>query len=225
VIVPGGEIPDTYVAPPARRAAGDMAPAAVLPTGEIPDDYVAPQATREIVRDPPVRETSTPATRSGSATPSNGVANVVRQPASIAEPLGAARGAASPPSGAARAPSAAGGAVVPTRAVEVSGVESALQQYARGYGRLDASAVKIVYPGVNEQALARAFSDLESQDFSFENCDIDIAGQTATASCRGNARYVVKVGSHETRTEPRTWKFDLMREGESWKIAAAETRR
>ena len=91
------------------------------------------------------------------------------------------------------------------------------------FAAVDARAARAIWPTVDEPALARAFADLESQNVSFDRCDIEVDGSTATASCRGKQSYVGKVGS--PRSESRTWKFDLRRDGDSWKIAKAETRR
>jgi hypothetical protein len=78
---------------------------------------------------------------------------------------------------------------------------------------------------VDQRALARAFDSLASQSVSFDDCQIDVQGVTANASCRGRASYVGKVGSSTPRSEPRTWRFELKREGDTWKIEHAEARR
>jgi hypothetical protein len=106
-----------------------------------------------------------------------------------------------------------------------SRVADVLRRYARAYGALDANAARDVWPSVDQRALARAFESLRSQELSLQDCEIDVQGATANASCRGQAQYVGKVGSGEPRIEPRTWRFELRREGEAWKIANAEARR
>jgi len=106
-----------------------------------------------------------------------------------------------------------------------SRVADVLRRYARAYGALDANAARDVWPSVDQRALARAFESLRSQELSLQDCEIDVHGPTANASCRGQAQYVGKVGSGEPRIEPRTWRFELRREGEAWKIANAEARR
>jgi hypothetical protein len=106
-----------------------------------------------------------------------------------------------------------------------SRVADVLRRYARAYGALDASAARDVWPSVDQRALARAFGSLRSQELSLQECEIDVHGTSANASCRGQAQYVGKVGSGEPRIESRTWHFELRREGEAWKIANAETRR
>jgi len=106
-----------------------------------------------------------------------------------------------------------------------SRVTQALNQYARAYGQLDASAARAVWPTVDERALARAFAGLESQTLSFEACDVNVHGITATASCRGRASYVGKVGNRERRTEARDWTFELRDTADGWKIQSAQAKR
>ena len=120
------------------------------------------------------------------------------------------------------APPTAAPPPVPTDETRVADV---LQQYVRAYEQLNARAAREVWPTVDERALARAFDGLVSQRFSFDDCQIDVRGVTANATCRGEARYVGKVGSGELRAEPRAWRFELRRDGEAWKIATAEARR
>lgn len=184
----------------------------IRPVGEVPDDYVAEaaavRASNDTVADTPrsadvtrapvpqrVPPTPIPAPASNAANVSNAVADSV-VPASVV-----------------------------TSPADTSRVEEVLRRYARAYDSLDASAARAVWPSVNEKALARAFQDLSSQNVQFDNCDIDIRGAVANASCSGAASYVVKVGSREPRTEPRLWRFELRRDGDAWKIENAETRR
>jgi hypothetical protein len=163
--------------------------------GETPDDFVFVP--------PPPPAPSRPAVR--TAAPAAGGRPLVASPAAAASALSAI-----------------------TRP-EVSGdqtrVAAVLNQYARAYGQLDAGAAREVWPTVNERALARAFAGLASQDVAFDDCQIDVIGTRANASCRGQASYVGKIGSGEQRTEARTWRFELRRDGEAWKIENAEARR
>jgi hypothetical protein len=200
------------------------------PIGEIPDDYVAPSAV-PAVRDilPPATQSSLPSPPPLSAPGPRNVPSASASPSTATPSALAASaligGSAGPPSGvAATAASPLAAAAVPPR-VDEHGVTQALNQYARAYGRLDAGAARAVWPSVDERALARAFAGLESQNVSFDSCDIDVRGTTANASCRGQASYVGKVGAREPRTEPRQWRFELRRDGEAWKIESAEARR
>ena len=222
-----GETPDSYVAPPVNRLASNAVPTPPSPNGEVSDDYVAPRRASNDARDASVVATG----RAG--TPSS-IANVVRQPAPAVETLGSSTRTSSPlaapavsPAPAPPAAGAAAAVIVPA-VNESSRVRSVLDQWASAYGRLDASAVRAVWPSVDERALARAFSDLSSQRVSFDKCDIDIdsqsGGSSARASCYGKASYVGKVGSQQ-RTESRTVKFELKRDGDAWKIHKAQTGR
>jgi hypothetical protein len=104
-------------------------------------------------------------------------------------------------------------------------VSRTLQSYRRAYENLDAQSAQSVWPGVNAPALARAFDGLESQSLSFDACDVRVLGDAATATCRGSARYVTKVGSRDPRVEPRVWSFTLHKSAGSWTIDSARTER
>lgn len=124
-------------------------------------------------------------------------------------------------------PANAGGAAVVTAA---SGpqmqqqIYAALHEYERGYERLDADAVRAVWPSVDARALARAFHDLKSQTLVFDRCDIDVARVQAVAACRGRATYQTRVGEQAARTESREWTFKLRKSDEAWQIVSASAR-
>ncbi len=195
-------------APPVRERAVDappLAPAAIVadaviaprPPAECPDDFIATQPRRESIVASPL------------------LSRASQEPLLVRPPVVSAGRAAAP----AVAPASAIG---PVRREETL-VSSVLDRYARAYDALDASAARAVWPSVDERALARAFAGLESQHVSFDDCSIDVRGETANASCRGLASYVGKVGSREPRTEPRQWTFELRRDGEAWTIQSAQT--
>jgi hypothetical protein len=101
-------------------------------------------------------------------------------------------------------------------------VNQALQRYRVAYDELDANSAQAVWPGVNQGALARAFDALESQTLSFDSCEIQLQTRgTATATCRGSARYVPKIGNRDPHTESRVWSFNLRKEGTAWTIDRA----
>jgi hypothetical protein len=227
-----GETPDSYVAPAAaRRDTEETVATGVgsVPRGETPDDYVAPPPPRRdvaVLREPSPVRPLTP-----SPTPTGPVANVARQPGTVVDPLGAsprpsspAPVSSAPPLAAPPAVAAAASAIV-TPANDERRVQTVLQQYVRAYGDLDARAARAVWPTVPERELANAFAELQSQHFVFDKCDITVRGEGATASCTGKASYARKIGGQVTRDESRKWQFDLKRDGESWKIAKAETRK
>jgi hypothetical protein len=174
-----------------------------LQSAEVSDDFVAP-APR-----PPVRaltdETILP---------------------SPSTELAAATSHVTPPVTASNRPATA----VPAATVESTiehdfRVAEVLRRYARAYSDLDAKAAREMWPTVDERALARAFEGLASQSLSLRDCEIKVRGATADASCGGQASYVGKIGSGERHTEPRSWRFELRRDGDAWKIATVDTRR
>ena len=179
----------------AANSPGRTEPQTVQATREVSDDFVVP-VTRNDNR-PAFTEAPPPAPAIA--------ASVMPQPVSITAP---------PPPAA--TVTAAAARADDTRVAQV------LNQYARAYGRLDPTAARAVWPSVDERALTKAFASLESQDVSFDRCDIDVKGNQASASCRGTASYVGKVGSRQARTEPRQWNFELKLHGEDWKIEKAQ---
>lgn len=179
----------------------------VVPAGgEVPDQYVAPG---------PRSENRSGYTEAVTAPGPQIAANVVRQPVSITQP---------PPVLAASVAAPAASITTPTLRNENTRVAQVLNQYARAYGDLDPAAARAVWPSVDERALSRAFASLESQDVSFDSCNIDVKGSVASASCRGSASYVGKVGNRQARTEARQWDFELQLEGDDWKIAKADVK-
>ena len=110
-------------------------------------------------------------------------------------------------------------------AMDDSLVRRALQRYRDAYEGLDARSAQEVWPAVNQTALARAFDGLQSQSLVFEACDVNLRGEAATATCRGSARYVPKVGSRDPRVESLVWNFKLHKAGSDWQIDSARTER
>jgi hypothetical protein len=198
----GGEIPDDYVAPEYRDPGDSNADAPLFAVTPRQPVSIAPQSLT-VAREPMA---------------------ITRQPITLppSPPLPATTTASAP---AAVVPGASAVIAVAPRADE-SRVTQVLHQYARAYGRLDASAARAVWPSVDERALARAFAGLQSQAVSFDNCNVNVNGATATASCRGRAIYVGKIGSREPRTEMRQWTFALRRDADdAWKIETAQAQR
>jgi hypothetical protein len=108
---------------------------------------------------------------------------------------------------------------------EQSEIQRALGQYRNAYQRLDAEAARAVWPSVDVRALSRAFDSLTSQQLAFDTCLFEIAGEAATAQCRGSATYTPKVGNRAPKVEARQWTFHLRKEDEGWKIQSAQARR
>ena len=194
-------------------------PPASANRGEVPDDYVAPQPRR------PSYTNEGPATAAGREsvqTPLVTSSPVVVPPATPPTPQVVA--AVTPR--AAAPPVLPATATVPSPRVDETRVAQVLNQYVRAYGQLDASAARAIWPSVDERALARAFAGLQSQALLFDDCNVDVRGAIATASCHGRASYVGKIGNREPRTEQREWTFELRRgSDDAWKIERAKAQR
>jgi len=125
------------------------------------------------------------------------------------------------------APSSSSSATVlpaPETIAPSAAVRHALDRYRRGFNELDSGEVKAVWPEVDEKALARAFSQLSRQLFVFDSCNVDVKGVLATASCRGRAQYVPKVGNKSPRVEMREWTFLLRRGPDDWWIQQVDSK-
>jgi hypothetical protein len=182
-----------------RRTAEEEQPSG--PLGEVADDFVAARNAAAAARDagPAMVTPTAPADTPVTADARGRVAPPAATPASVVS--------------------------IPSGVDQQMRVQDVLRQYARAYGQLDASAARAVWPSVDERALARAFQNLSSQQVSLGDCEIDIRGAIANASCRGQASYAPKVGKREPRTEPRTWRFELRRDGDAWTIDNVDMRR
>jgi hypothetical protein len=110
------------------------------------------------------------------------------------------------------------------RATETEAIQAALGRYRNAFNLLDVRAAGAVWPTVDQRALGRAFERLKQQSLTFESCTIDSRGAVATASCRGTAAYVPKVGTQSGRIDSRQWTFTLRKAGEQWLIDAVNTR-
>lgn len=106
---------------------------------------------------------------------------------------------------------------------ESSVVRAVLERYEHAYSSLDAVAASAVWPGVNKDALSRAFDGLSSQRVSLGSCDVAIDGPAARATCSGSATWEPKVGGG-VHTAPRRWNFELRKSGDDWQIERAITR-
>jgi hypothetical protein len=158
------------------------------------------------------------ATNGGGSVNASPIAPASQPPASIPAPEAKTADAPNPipPNVGSASPS-----IDSSRAREA--VRGTIEQYRSAYERLDAAAARAVWPGVDADALSRAFGSLESQRLSFEGCTIDVAGAVADATCTGRASVVPKIGGG-SQTVRRTWRFKLAQAGESWRIASATVR-
>jgi hypothetical protein len=124
------------------------------------------------------------------------------------------------------APTAAARAMAAV-AADQAAIAAALRQYEQAYERLDAKAAVAVWPTVDQRALSRAFAGLSSQTLDMRGCEVVVraGASTATASCRGTAEYVRKVGDTRVRVEPREWTFTLNKTEGEWRIGAVDGHR
>ena len=107
---------------------------------------------------------------------------------------------------------------------ETEAIYSIIGRYQSAFNELNASVAKAVWPSVDRKALGRAFDELETQELVFDGCQVEVADPRATASCRGRARYVPKVGSKNVRLEPRRWTFKLLNTSSGWIIDSVQSR-
>jgi len=120
------------------------------------------------------------------------------------------------------APDAVPASSSPTRDDRVA-VRAALSRYESAYNRLDVDAVRSVWPSLDQRALARAFDGLTSQRVALQNCNVDVTGTSARASCSGNASWIPKVGSGQ-QSASRNWTFDLRELNGAWRIVHVQAR-
>jgi hypothetical protein len=99
-------------------------------------------------------------------------------------------------------------------------IRRALDAYRESYSALDASAVSLIWVGLDTKALQRAFSTLSRQDLEFEHCDLDIAAarNRAHASCTGVLNYVRRIGSADEHQRQMSWGIDFVRSSDRWLI-------
>jgi hypothetical protein len=107
---------------------------------------------------------------------------------------------------------------------DAAAVEETLRRYRDAFEQLNAALAGEVWPSVDRAALTKGFGGLRSQRFVFDACDVAFAGSRATASCRGTASHVPKVGVQQPKTEPRHWSFILRKTQGTWIIVRADAR-
>ena len=100
-----------------------------------------------------------------------------------------------------------------------------LLRYRGAHARLDAGEVKDIYPNVDDRALAERFAALQSQNLTFDNCDVRAIGTgEARAVCRGKVSVVPRAGSRKVQSSDRQWTFALRLAGQEWLIVSATER-
>jgi hypothetical protein len=99
-------------------------------------------------------------------------------------------------------------------------IRDELERYRMAYATLDIDALRRVSPGVDD-SLAQKFATLKAEDLVFDSCRIHVASMTATAVCRGVARFIPKDGRPDMHVEARGWGFSLRRQPTGWQIESA----
>lgn len=207
---------------PVATSGGTKVPARFVPDRPAPEPRETPAVERAAdIRPAEPRPYENIAIQPQAPSPAPVLRAVPESAAPIAPVSGAVNTPLPPPEPPAATPTAA---VVRAPDDELL-INQVLQRYRSAYEGLDARSAHVVWPAVNETALARAFDGLESQKLIFDACDVRLRGEAAAATCRGSARYVPKVGSREPRVEPRTWNFTLRKDGTDWKIQSARAGR
>jgi hypothetical protein len=112
-------------------------------------------------------------------------------------------------------------------AADEAAIAATLRRYEQAYERLDTRAAAAVWPRVDRRALSRAFAGLASQSLDMRGCEVSVraGASTATASCRGSAEYVRKVGDARVHVEPRQWTFTLNKTEGEWIIDTVDGQR
>ena len=105
----------------------------------------------------------------------------------------------------------------------MAAVEGVIERYRFAFSTLN-SGVSDFWPGVPSRALDKAFNELEKQSFEFDQCQVQVKGTQADATCNGSATFVPKVGDKTPRTQSRQWTFRLVRAGNRWIIDSVQSR-
>jgi hypothetical protein len=101
-------------------------------------------------------------------------------------------------------------------------IRAVLERYRRAYERLDAEALKIIWPSVDERTLAQSFAVLDSQSMRFDTCRIDIDNARGVATCDGEATSAARSGDRSIHTRTGTWTFELHKNGDDWAVDSVE---
>ena len=228
-----------------RQPQLDRAPEGTPASPPASAEPLARFAARSETTEPPRREAPVPAPPPPSATtptPAPVPAAVVERPqmpasesasTGLAETIGSPAASPTAPPAANVSGSVTSARPTPAPPVEPdspadaadNAVRQVLQRYVQAYNRLDASAARAVWPGVDQGALERAFGQLRAQTLSFDRCTVSVDEEAGSATCTGQARWVPRVGDQDGKREQRTWRFDLTRNGDDWIITRAEARR
>jgi hypothetical protein len=116
--------------------------------------------------------------------------------------------------------------IAPVRSVvfdETAAIQDVIHRYESAYEHLDAAAAKQIWPSLDERALAKAFAGLASQTISLQPCRVDVTSGSAIALCNGYATYIGRVGNKAGQIQRRTWRFQLLKSGDTWRIGSVQS--
>ncbi|HET9372642.1 MAG TPA: hypothetical protein VFO19_20405 [Vicinamibacterales bacterium] len=101
-------------------------------------------------------------------------------------------------------------------------IRGVLDQYASALSRLNVADTRAVWPSADASQLRRAFEQLASQQVELGSCDVRAGDRDGSAVCAGRVTIVPRVGRRTSRTESRTWIFDLARRDGRWVISGVK---
>lgn len=190
-----------------------------LPPVPQPATSPAPPAAENAANPaPPPTPTRTVATLPAAPAPARPAAAEEASPAVTGARSG---GAGNPPSAGDRLPAPpianAPLSAAAVAAQERPAIQATLEAYASGYSRLDAAAIKRVYPGIDENGLKRGFGAYRSQQVQVQVEQIQMTGPaTADVSTRQMTAASMQVGV--TQRDTRQIVFRLEKRNGSWII-------
>jgi ketosteroid isomerase-like protein len=106
-------------------------------------------------------------------------------------------------------------APVDTTAADTAAIRETLAQFVAGYQRLDAAAIRRVYPSA---PATLTFADVRSYSLTLDPPQISISGDRATVRTVRRLRVQMRAGSPQQQTLPT--EFSLRREGNGWIVEA-----
>ncbi len=116
-------------------------------------------------------------------------------------------------------------AVLDAEALDKAAIDRVLGTYQQSYSALDAGMVSTIWRGLDTRGLQRAFDGLDSQRMSFDQCEVTVEDNKASAFCTGVLDYVRKVGQTNTLQKRLSWHFDLERtDDDRWLISKVNAR-
>jgi ribosomal protein S20 len=99
-------------------------------------------------------------------------------------------------------------------------IRGVLDRFAQAYNAKDEGGLAAAWPSVPRAAYRNIFNSFESLSWVFGNCDIDVSGAAATASCPVTLRRVDVRGRVTSESGRR--RFTLRNQSGAWRIEAMQ---